>query len=259
MHKMVKTLLLVLMTSISASLAAAPMAYSVNSDSGSANADSLYRIDLTTGVDTRIAQVKSLGGVKIDVEGLAIAPDGTLYGVDDDSMTLFPINPDNAMVDTSNEVPINLPAGSGHDFGMSFACDDKLYITSLVTGSPLVTGLLYSMDLDGNTKEIGELGVNISALAAYGDPVKLYGLGNGLEEVDGDFEPDSPNLYEINISTGEASEIGPLLTAAPYTEGGLAFDDSGKLWAITDRRLPDSLPSQVMKIDLTTGNASDVK
>ena len=111
MQKLGKSLLTILMTTSCASLAAAPLAYSINSDSGTVNADSLYRIDLATGVETRIATVKSLGETRIDVEGLAFAPDGTLYGVDDSAMTFFPLNPDNAVVLASNEVSINGPAG----------------------------------------------------------------------------------------------------------------------------------------------------
>jgi hypothetical protein len=44
-----------------------------------------------------------------------------------------------------------------------------------------------------------------------------------------------------------------------YTEGGLDFDDTGQLWAITDRRLPDDQPSQLFRIDLDSGAASDSK
>ena len=261
MQDLSKTLLLTILTLVSASLAAAPTGYSINSDSASGNADSLYRIDLATGVETRIGAVKSLGETRIDVEGLAFAPDGTLFGIDDDSMTLFPINPANGTVLTAGEVELGpeLPrgdpvtGGGGNDFGMTFACDGSLYISSVIKQT------LYRLDLEGNLERIGNadglLGANIGALAAYGSPVQLYGLGNGL---DGSLQKDSPRLYEINLATGIAapkpSEIGP----NDYSEAGLAFDDAGELWAITDRRQLD-LSSQVMKLDLTTGIASAIK
>jgi hypothetical protein len=38
--------------------------------------------------------------------------------------------------------------------------------------------------------------------------------------------------------------------AEPYNEGGLDFDASGQLWAITDRRIPNELGSQVLEIDI---------
>jgi hypothetical protein len=254
MQILLKTMVVMLLTTLSASLAAAPDGYSINSDSGSDDADSLYLIDLAAGTETRIGKVMSLDGSKIDVEGLAFAPDGALYGVDDSSMTLFPLNTDTGQVQNAGEVFISgLPGGGGNDFGMTFACDGVLYLTSVAKGS------LYSMDLDGATTLIGSvnsLGVKISALAAYGNPVRLYGLGNGM---DAELNVSTPNLYEIDPATGNASEIGPLGSAAgDYTEAGLAFDDTGQLWAIIDRRQLQ-FPSQVMKINTSTGTASDVK
>lgn len=254
MKKLIKSTLLVLLAATTGALAAAPVGYSINADSGSNNADSLYRIDLATGTETLIGPVSSFGETRIDVEGLAFAPDGTLYGIDDAAMTLFPVNPNTGTVLTSEEVAISgLQHGGGNDFGMTFACDDNLYVTSIAKGS------LYQMGLNGDTTLIGNegsLSVKISALAAYGDPIRLFGLGNGM---DNNLNVDTPYLYEIDISNGTASQIGALGPAASlYSEGGLAFDDAGQLWAITDRRALDE-PSQVMKIDITTGTASEVK
>jgi hypothetical protein len=255
MKKLVKTLLLTLLMAAFGSLSAAPVGYSINSDSGTVNSDGLYRIDLATGEELeRIGTVKSVSTPRLDVEGLAIAPGGTLYGVDDDQLTLFPISTTTALINESQERPISgLPAGGRNDFGMTFDCDSNLYITSVINGS------LYQMDLEGNTTiqgSEGALGVKISALAAYGKPTRLYGLGNGL---DSDGEKETPNLYQIDITSGTANLIGALGPAAKdYFEGGLAFDDAGQLWAITDRRQL-LLPSQVMRINTTTGAASDVR
>ena len=258
MQKLANILLTTLLTSATTVAAAAPVAYSINSDSASAQADSLYRIDLATGQDTWVAPISSFGESRIDVEGLAFAPDGQLYGIDDSRLTLFPLNPDNGQIQTANEVPISgLPFGGGNDFGMSFTCDGDLFVTSVTRGS------LYRMTLDGKTTLVGSegsLGANISALAAYGEnPVTLYGLGNGL---DGNLNTDTPSLFSIDTATGVATEIGPLGAAAgAYSEGGLSFDDDGQLWAITDRRNSSggALPSQVMKLDINTGTASDVR
>ena len=254
MKQLFITIAITLLSALSASLAAAPFGYSINSDSGTDNADSLYRINLATGAESRIGTVKSLDQIRIDVEGLAFAADGTLYGVDDSSMTLFPLNTGNAQVQNNEEVFISgLPSGGGNDFGLTFACDGNLYLTSIIKGS------LYRMDLDGTANLIGSensLGVKISALAAYGNPVRLYGLGNG---VDADGNVSTPNLYQINLTNGKASEIGPLGPAVgDYTEAGLAFDGAGQLWAINDRRQLQ-LPSQIMRINTSTGAASDVR
>ena len=140
-------------TSATAVASAAPVGYSINSDSASNQADSLYRIDLATGNDTRIGTVNSFGETRIDVEGLAFAPDGTLYGIDDSALTLFPLNTDNGTVQTVDEVTLkDLPFGGSNDFGMTFACDGTLYVTSVTRGA------LYRVSLDGQTTEIGPLG-----------------------------------------------------------------------------------------------------
>jgi len=250
MPKMSKTVLVILLTVISASLQAA---YSINSDSGTQNEDSLYEIELGSGAVTRVA---SLSPAKMDVEGLAFAPDGTLYAIDDETLTLFPLSPGTALVDTDREVFLSgLSQVGRNDFGMTFACDGTLYVTSVVENA------LYRVDLSGQSTRIGTLGANISGIAAYGDPTVLYGLGNGLRTTNGEtVEVDAPNLYEIDPSTGAASLVGSLGNGIdPYTEGGLDFDASGQLWAITDRRVPDNQPSQVFRIDRNSGAASDKK
>lgn len=253
MRTLGRTLLILSLMSMAASLAAAPIGYSINSDSQTSNADSLYRIDLASGAETPIATVKSKGQTRIDIEGLAFAPDGTLYAVDDDSLTLFPINPVNAAVDSTREVFIkNLPLGGSNDFGMTFACDGSLFVTSVARQS------LYRLDLNGNVSVVGEgegklNAAKIIALAAWGD--HLYGLGNGAKE-NGD--PDTPNLYEIDLASGGAVIVGKLDGAGPYLQGGMSFDDEGNLWAITEGAQFD-WPSQVMQVDTSSGKVSERK
>ena len=240
----------------SVAIQAAPDGYSINSDSASGNSDSLYRIDLATGVHTRLGRVQSGGQTKLDVEGLSFAPNGTLYGVDDDSMTLFPIDTTNGSVVSQGQVSIKgMPSGGGNDFGLTFACDGNLYVTSVATQT------LYWLSPNGTATPVGALGglgANISALASYGNPVKLYGLGNGLT---GEGTVDSRTLYEIDPQTGHATARPQQLGAAvsSYDQAGMAFDDTGTLWAITDRRaVPGGpFPSQIIKIDTTTGAATN--
>jgi len=253
MNKAITIIMLSLAAAFSMAANAAPDGYSINSDSPSSDTDSLYRIDLATGTHTRLGRIQSLGQTKLDVEGLAFSPDGTLYGVDDESMTLFPINTDNGAVIDSQEVSITGmgPAG-GNDFGLTFACDGGLYVTSVSQKS------LYWLNLDGSATLIGNLGQNISALAAYGNPVQLYGLSNGLLA---NQKEDTRSLYSINTSTGAATLIGKLGPgASSYDQAGLDFDSDGQLWAITDRRAVPGGPfgSQLLSIDKTTGAATPI-
>jgi hypothetical protein len=248
------TLLVVSLFATSAN--SAPMAYSVNSDSGNIETeDSLYLIDLATGIDQRRGTLFTGVETRRDTEGLAFAPDGTLWGIDDESMSLFPITTSNGAVSFQAEKSLGgIQAGGGNDFGMTFSCDNTLFITSVASNN------LYSLDLEGNSTVIGQLGANISAIAAIGNPTRLYGLGNGQFE---NGNADSPNLYSIDTDTGAATLIGALgNTVGVYNQGGLAFDSSGDLWAITDRRIVNGeiadLASQILSIDVSSGTASVV-
>jgi hypothetical protein len=241
---------------------AAPVAYSVNSDS--VNGDSLYLIDLATGVDQYRGKLDAGIEFRTDTEGLAFSPDldsqnSRLWGIDDPSEKLFPINIINASIDYNEDIQLPpLPPGpdnkliGGNDFGMTFACDNTLFFTSVKSQS------LFHLNSDGifvTVGSVGSLGVNISAIAAIGNPTKLYGLGNG-RFLDG--STDSPNLYSIDLSTGVASLIGALSDTGEfeYDEAGLAFDSDGGLWAITDRSKINNQKSQILSIDVATGTAT---
>ncbi len=237
------------------------MGYSINSDSTTSEPDSLYTIDLATGnviENIGIVQTGALAnGRRMDVEGLAFAPDGMLYGIDDESLKLFRINPATALVDPNRDYQIigNVLTPQNNDFGMTFACDGTLYVTSVTKQS------LYRIDLTGsNTASatlIGPFGAKIGALAAYGSAPHLYGLSNGT--LGGDAA--GPHLYEINHLTGAASDLGPLGGAfdKAFSEAGLSFDANGQLWAMTDRTLSGSdKSSQVLRIDIGAKAAVEV-
>ncbi|MCP4045326.1 MAG: hypothetical protein GY732_04975 [Gammaproteobacteria bacterium] len=259
MYKKFRFALLIVASLFAVSANGEPMAYSVNSDSGNPDTeDSLYLIDLFTGVDQRRGPLSTgiVNEIRRDTEGLAFAPDGTLWGIDDSSQTLFPISVTSGAVKLQDEIPLpTFKSGGGHDFGMTFSCDGSLFVTSVVNRT------LYRLDLTGKTETIGSegaLGENISAIAAYGNPTRLYGLGNGQFQ---DGRTDSPNLYSIDETTGVATLVGPLgKEAGEYNQGGLAFDSEGGLWAITDRRIinnsVEDLPSQILNIDVATGTAT---
>jgi len=227
MNKKVFSILITAISLFAASANGAPMAYSVNSDGQNDKTwDSLYLIDLAvSGSETRRGTLFSGAYNHFDTEGLAFSRDGTLWGVDDDSRILFPINTSFGTISFLDVIPLpSFPTGGGNDFGMTFTCENTLYVTSVATRT------LYHIDELGSSTVVGSsgaLGADISAIAAIGNPARLYGLGLG--------NVDAPSLYDIDTQTGTASIIGPLVNAAPYNEGGLAFDADGNLWAITDR------------------------
>ena len=257
MYNKLKYALLTVFTVFAATANAAPMAFSVNSDSGKAGTeDSLHLIDLATGEYQLRGRLKVGTQTRLDTEGLAFAPDGTLWGLDDEVLTMFPINTNSGAIRVTDEVQLQgFSALGGNDFGMTFSCDNRLYATSVVLKT------LYILSLDGTSQvvgSIGALGYNISAIASIGDPVRIYGLGNG-QLADG--TPDAPSLFSIDPLTGVAKLIGPLGPAVgEYGQGGLSFDADGGLWAITDRSVINNKvanqPSQILKIDPVTGTAT---
>jgi hypothetical protein len=227
----------------------APVGYSVNSDAGDGE-DKLHLIDFSDGSATPIGfgVYEVAPPALIDIEGLAFDSDGNLWGIDDESVSLFQIELEFGNIKQGTRVGITgLDVTAKNDFGMTFTCEGDIYATSVTKQS------LYILDKDGKATRIGDLGslaANISALASYGhDPVRIVGLGNG----------DNRTLYEIDTIDGTASAIGVLGNGvAPYDQAGLSFDENGDLYGITDRSALslDGDPSQILSIDSGTGEGS---
>jgi hypothetical protein len=244
----------VFLAAASAAALAAPVGYSVNSDAP--DGDTLHRIDLATGEAVPVSNLQVLSattGVRKDVEGLAFDRDGTLWAVDEDSFRLFQISTTSGIVRSQVDFPIvGVAQPSENDFGMTFTCDEGLFISSVTAQT------LYRLDLNGRATIVGKegaLGYNISALAAWGSPTRLYGLGNGLiGSSDGSVSKDTRSLFSIDTTTGQAtpiSEIGG--QAGDYYQAGLSFAADGTLWALIDR---GTEPSQVLEIDVDTGQGT---
>lgn len=227
---------------------AQPFGYAVNSDSRSSNddtIDNLYLINLANGDAQRIGDVGFL-----DVEGLAFSPEGNLFGADDESNSLIQINTETGAGASVGGQTNNLQLDPTQlfDFGLTFSCTDDMAILS----SDNMLQLL-SADLADDARATvigGTSNIPITGLATLinGDDEQIFGLGSGT----------SPGLYQIDRFTGSATLIGQLQNAAPYSDAGIAFDEEGQLWAITDRSSvsSDSLPSQILQIDIDTGIAT---
>jgi len=255
------TTLFILLALPCAMAMAAPMGYSVNSDQSPG--DTLHQIDLAIGSVVPIGVEVSAGDdARGDIEGLTIAPGISTWGsfglwaIDEEKFSLFQINKVNGTVVPNTEVQIQgISSPRANDFGMTFTCDDELYASSVTLQT------LYRINQAGSATVVGglgNLGANISALASYGsNPVRIFGLGNGLA---GETKPqDNRSLYEIDPDTGIATWLFELGNeVSDYHQAGLSFDDTGRLWAITDRSSPalGKLSSEILLIDIGSGTAS---
>ncbi|VAW48058.1 hypothetical protein MNBD_GAMMA02-804 [hydrothermal vent metagenome] len=231
-----------MLTAICTPSFAAVMAYSV-ADDNFEMPDHLVQIDLETG------EYESMGQIAdpyIALEGLAMSANGTLYGADDNTKTLVQIVPSEARAFPVANVNQNFGFGSvpeSYDFGLSFACDEKLYMVVKHTQE------LYEVDATtGVATLVGNTARNFTSLASWGDD--LYSVASG------EF-----NLYKINPDNAEATLVGALGDLGGDIElagSGMSFDADGDLWMVVNLRLSDPLnpfPSRVFKINTDTGQA----
>lgn len=251
-----KSVLLAVALAASASAWSDPTGYAINSrgyDLDSSRVAALWAIDLATGDAAYVGWTGR--DYFIDVEGLAFDSEGRLYGADDSEDTLIRISSE-----SGNAAPVGgslrnmqIPGGAHMDFGLTFTCKGDLLVSSSGTQE------LYRADIDsGELTLIGRLGAPIVDMATIGD--RVFGIGLGTDDQGNAL---APNLYEIDVESPAAELIGPLgRGASPYIQAGLAADESGQLWAITDRNsIPpstDRLPSEILRIDPTSGAATRV-
>lgn len=214
--------------------------------------NTLYRLDLTTAHATRIGNGIGFN----DVEGLAFAPDGTLYGIADGTArsgteyTDFLIRIDPVTGTGTLVGHLAALAGQGPngqlDYGLGFTCDGRLWASSDTTGR------FWELDpRNGSVREVNNTGVPISDIAARGS--ELYGIGvkNGFGD------PYHQALYRIDPDTATATRVGSLRVSDALSASGADFDADGVLWATLDSQPPDTdRPTRLAQIDLVTGRAT---
>lgn len=239
---MLRSSITMLLIMISAHSFAAVMAYSVADDNFDMP-DHLVYINLETG------EYESRGQVTdpyIALEGLAMSSNGTLYGADDNTKTLVQLIPSEARAFAVANANQNFGFGAipeSYDFGMSFACDDKLYMVASHTQE-----LFEVNPISGAATLIGSTGHSFTSLASWGD--ELFSIASG------EF-----NLYKVNPENAEATLVGALGDLGGDIElagSGMSFDEEGNLWMVVNLRLSDPLnpfPSRVFKINTETGQA----
>jgi hypothetical protein len=226
---------------LAALIAMLPLAAAAEPIGYAAGFDTLYRIDLATGRATAV------GGIGFnDVEGLAFAQDGTLYGVADATVgsgsgvtdLLIRINP--ATGAGSLVAPLAGLAGLGStgnlDYGLAFTCDQRLWLSSDTTNQ-----LWEVTPATGATRFVANTGASLSGLA--GREHDLYGLSVGA----------SPTLYRIATDTGATVALGPANVGGVVDDAGLDFDGAGALWATLDPEPAAVGASRFARLDTTTG------
>ena len=211
--------------------------------------DTLYSIGLESRTATEIGPAGSFGGQLIgNISGLSYSSDGQLFAVAGGLNALTQIDASNGSADVVGMFGLN---GQGDprrndalDLGMSFDCDDSLWLVSAYAGK------LWKVDPGtAETTLAGSTGHTITGLVARGNQL----LGAGAK---GD-----NNLYRINRQTGAATLIGSYGDAASgwINSVSMSFDDSGVLWAVLNYVPPapgsTSVPdwSDLATIDPNTG------
>jgi sugar lactone lactonase YvrE len=241
---------------ICAPVLAAPIGLAVNSrgnDTNSQLVNALWRINLTTGEAEYVGWTSYL-----DLEALALHPDGTLYGADDESKSMVRVSQVTGFAipvgGFNNKHNMGMPLSPGLDFGMAFDCEGQAWVVSDVQQS------LYRADMETGrlslVGQLGSLGAPITDIAIRGS--RVYGIGVGSP---GSSAPAAPNFYRLDLEQATAELIGPLgEQVSTYNNAGLAFDEDGLLWAITDRRAVSGgdFPSEILRIDRETGLAEKV-
>jgi hypothetical protein len=230
-----------LMAMLPLAASAEPIGYAAGGD------NQLYRLDLGTGQATRVG---AMGFV--DVEGLAISPDGVLFGVADagtglpgSSLTDFLVRIDPASGRATAVGSLGLMGqGVGTffdlDYGLAFTCDGRLWLSSDTTSR------LWEVDRhSGATRYVGEMTARISGLASFGRD--LYGVSAAGAE----------SLYKINPKNGAVDLIGSLGMPNAVYDVGLDFDAGGRLWATLDYLAPPTgippLRNDIALLDVGTG------
>jgi hypothetical protein len=241
---------------VSASLWAGPIGFGVNSRGNEVNSqlvNALWRINLSSG------EVDYVGWTSfLDLEALALHPDGTLHGADDESKTMVRVSKVSGLAQpiggSGNRHNMGVSLTRSLDFGMAYDCDGTAFVVSDVAQTLFLanmeTGRLTAIASEGSLR------APITDIAIRGS--RAYGIGVGSP---GANAPAAPNLYRVNLENATSELIGPLgPQASPYNNAGLAFDESGVLWAITDRRAVSGgdFPSEILRIDTDSGQAVKV-
>lgn len=183
--------------------------------------DTLFRLDLSTGVGTAVGTGFGFaGGAQIaDMDSIAFAPDGTLYGVADSpraalyrlstasgrATLVAQFREDGQLLDNTQRV----------DGAIAFTCSGKLLLASRGQNR------LWEVDpATATARSVGTVAPVVGGLAARaGD---LFALGVAGSE----------GLYRMDEANGATTRIPSTLAMRSFMGGAIAFAADGRLFAV---------------------------
>ncbi|MCS6996017.1 MAG: hypothetical protein NZ533_03530 [Casimicrobiaceae bacterium] len=198
----------------------------------------LYRIDFNTGEAWVIG---ATGTSKI--EGLALSPEGQLYGVNPASAQLLRCATTSGACSVVGTLTGVTPTVNGNA-GLAFGLDGRLYLG--------VNGALYRVDPNtAAATSVGATGVALGGLAQIAPqpncPSGLYGLGSNT---------DRGKLFCLNPNTGAATTVATLSGLSPVDGGLDGLSDGNLLYAVADN---GSSASQIFRIAPDKLVAEDIR
>jgi hypothetical protein len=183
--------------------------------------NALYRVDLATGAATVVgAGLGLVAGASVsDLDSLAFAPDGTLYGVADSPQALYRISTSTGRASLVAPFRENgSPLASGLlDGAITFSCSGKLLLSSRSQRK------LWEVDpATASATSIGPLSIAVGGMGVVGTDVYALGVGPSV------------GLYRVSASNGTSQRLASGFSSQTIPGGTLAFAGDGRLYAVFD-------------------------
>lgn len=209
-------------------------------------AETLYSVDLLTGVATPIGEVVDGDDSERDlnISSLAFGPGGVLYAVNDadldEASRLYTIDPASAEATFVGEL------GPQGFTGLTFGADGATWMSGLNFSQQALVGEFYSVDPLAATATVVGVTADQVVLGLAGDcDGTIYGSATG-------FDTGTPaELVIMDTDTGDPDPVGELGAGIDLEElPDIAFDHvSGTLWGVT-------AVGEIFTVDRTIGAAT---
>jgi hypothetical protein len=192
--------------------------------------DTLFRLDLSTGSGSAVGTGFGFaGGAQVaDMDSLAFAPDGTLYGVaDSPRAALYRLSTASGraiLVAQFRDGGQLIDNNQRLDAAIAFTCSGKLLMASRAQNR------LWEVDpATASVRSIGSLAAAIGGMADRAGEVLALGVAG------------SEGLYRLSEADAGTARLPSALSARAFAAGAIAFDGDGRLWAVLDN-YPQAAP-----------------